>query len=70
MRVAWLVGALVTFIMGFILTITIIGAILGIPLIIVSIFILLLAFVMPERRRKIVKVYRYPRLKKVKEVKK
>ena len=42
MRTSWLVGALICFIIGIILTITIIGAIIGVPLIILSLVLLLL----------------------------
>ena len=56
MRVSWLIGALVTFVIGYILTTTIIGAILGIPLILISIIILFLAFLIPEKRAVVKKV--------------
>jgi len=53
MRTSWLIGALVTFIIGIVLTRTIIGAIIGIPLIVISIILLLLAFIIPGKRRDI-----------------
>ena len=51
MRTSWLIGALVTFIIGFILTSTIIGAIFGIPLILLSFVILLFGLLLPDKRK-------------------
>lgn len=53
MRISWLVGALICFIMGIILTMTIIGAIMGIPLIILSVILLVIGIIIPGKRREI-----------------
>lgn len=50
MRSSWLLGALVTFIIGFIFSLSIIGLLIGVPLIVLSLLILFLAFVMPEHK--------------------
>ena len=50
MRTSWLFGALVCFIIGIVLTKTIIGAPIGLPLIILSIIILILGILIPEKR--------------------
>lgn len=49
MRISWLIGAGISFVIGFLLTSTIIGALIGLPLIIVSIFILVLGFILPDK---------------------
>ncbi len=53
MRTSWLFGSFVTFIIGVILTITIIGAIIGIPLIILSILLLIISFFVPGKKPEI-----------------
>ncbi len=53
MRTSWLFGALVTFVIGVILSITIIGAIIGIPLIILSLFLLIIGFFVPSQKQEI-----------------
>lgn len=50
MRTNWLIGAGITFLIGFFLSTTFIGAFVGIPLIIISIFILFIAFILPSNR--------------------
>ena len=60
MRVSWLIGALVCLIMGLIFTITIIGAIIGVPLIVLSIILLIVGIIIPGRRRE-VHVYHHRR---------
>lgn len=51
MRSSWIGGALVTFIIGLILTITVIGAFIGIPLIILSIILLLVGIIIPGHKK-------------------
>lgn len=51
MRSSWLFGALVCFIMGIIFTISILGAIIGIPLIILSVIFLFVGIIIPDKRR-------------------
>jgi len=58
MRISWLIGALVCFIVGVGFTITIIGALIGIPLILISVLFLVLGIVLPEPR-KVVHVHHY-----------
>lgn len=48
MRVSWLFGALVTFGIGYLLTMTLIGAILGLPLMGLSLLILLGGIFLPN----------------------
>ncbi len=50
MRISWLIGAIVCFFMGYLLTITLIGAVIGIPLIILSLFILIIGIIIPGKR--------------------
>ncbi|MEK6894206.1 MAG: hypothetical protein AABX10_01970 [Nanoarchaeota archaeon] len=50
MRTSWLIGALVCFSMGYLLTITIIGAVVGIPLIILSLFIIIIGIIIPGKK--------------------
>jgi len=49
MKLTWIAGAIFLFILGIVLTVTIIGAIIGIPLIILSIFIALLGILLPKK---------------------
>ncbi|MBM3231811.1 hypothetical protein FJZ21_00320 [Candidatus Pacearchaeota archaeon] len=58
MRTSWIIGALVCFLIGYILTTTIVGAILGIPLILLSLFLLIVGIIIPGKR-KIVHVYHH-----------
>jgi len=51
MRISWLFGALVCFIMGVIFTISILGAIIGIPLILLSLILLFIGIIIPGKRR-------------------
>ena len=53
MRTSWLIGALITFIIGFILTMTFIGAILGIPLIVLSLVLLVIGIVLPGKKTEV-----------------
>jgi hypothetical protein len=53
MRTSWLLGALISFIMGVILTITIIGAIIGIPLILLSLILLIVGFIIPQSKKEV-----------------
>jgi predicted membrane channel-forming protein YqfA (hemolysin III family) len=53
MRSSWLFGALVCFIIGVVLTISIIGAIIGIPLIILSVILLILGIIIPGKKKEI-----------------
>ncbi len=46
-----MIGALIVFFIGFFLSISIIGLILGIPLIILSLIILFLGIIIPGKRR-------------------
>lgn len=50
MRISWLIGALVCFLIGYLLTLTIIGAVIGIPLIILSLIILVVGIIIPGKR--------------------
>lgn len=54
MRSSWLLGALVCFIIGIALTKTIIGAVIGIPLILLSLLFLILGIILPEPRSKVI----------------
>ncbi len=51
MKTSWLIGALICFIMGVGLTITIIGAIIGIPLIILSVILLIVGIIIPGQQK-------------------
>jgi hypothetical protein len=53
MRTSWLIGALVTFVIGWFLTSTIIGAIIGIPLIGISVCILVLGLIIPGKVKEV-----------------
>jgi len=53
MRTSWLVGAFICFFIGLVLTITIIGAMIGIPLIILSLILLILGIIIPGQKREI-----------------
>jgi len=53
MRTSWLLGALVCFIIGIVFTITIIGAIIGVPLIILSLILLVVGIIIPEQKKEI-----------------
>ena len=44
-------GALVIFIIGLILTLTLIGAVIGVPLIILSVIILIIGIFVPDREK-------------------
>jgi hypothetical protein len=50
MRVNWLIGALVCFLIGYYLTITFIGAIIGLPLIVISLIILVIGIILPQKK--------------------
>lgn len=53
MRISWLIGALVCFFMGLVFTLTIIGAVIGIPLIILSLILLIVGIVIPGRKTEV-----------------
>ncbi len=53
MRTSWLVGAVICFFIGLVLTFTVIGAIIGIPLIILSILLLLLGIILPGQKKEV-----------------
>lgn len=53
MRTSWLVTALVLFLIGLILTSTIIGAIVGIPLIFISLILLIVGIFLRPKKRKV-----------------
>jgi len=53
MRTSWLIGALVCFIIGVGFTITIIGAIIGIPLILLSLILLIVGIIIPGEKKEI-----------------
>jgi len=57
MRTSWLAGALVCFIIGIVLTITLIGALIGVPLIILSVILLILGIVIPGQKKEIHHIY-------------
>ena len=51
MRSSWMFGALVIFIIGLILTLTLIGAVIGVPLIILSVIILIIGIFVPGKEK-------------------
>lgn len=51
MRSSWLFGALVCFIIGLVLTITLIGAVVGVPLIILSLILLIIGIIIPGQKK-------------------
>ena len=53
MRTSWLMGALVTFIIGVVFSITIVGLVIGVPLIILSLILLILGLIIPGQRTKV-----------------
>ena len=53
MKTSWLIGALVSFIIGMSLTMTIIGAIIGIPLILLSIFLLIFGILLSGNKTEV-----------------
>jgi uncharacterized membrane protein len=53
MKTSWLIGAFITFIIGFILTLTIIGAIIGVPLILLSLILLIVGFFVPGSKTEV-----------------
>jgi fucose permease len=53
MRSSWLGGAIITFIIGFVLTVTIIGAVIGVPLIILSVVLLFFGIIIPGQKKEI-----------------
>jgi len=53
MRTSWLFGALVCFIIGIVFTIIIIGAIIGVPLIILSLILLIVGIIIPGQKKEI-----------------
>ncbi|PIN73719.1 hypothetical protein COV20_05865 [Candidatus Woesearchaeota archaeon CG10_big_fil_rev_8_21_14_0_10_45_16] len=61
MRTSWLVGSLITFIIGFILTITIVGAVLGIPLLSLSIIILIIGLFLPAQKKVHIHHHHHPK---------
>lgn len=52
MRTSWLIGALVAVIIGYLFSITIIGAIIGVPLILLGLFLLIVGIFLPEKKRR------------------
>lgn len=50
MRTSWIIGALVCFLIGYILTTTLIGAVLGIPLILLSLLLLIIGIIIPGKK--------------------
>jgi hypothetical protein len=50
MRTSWIIGALVCFLIGYILTTTIIGAVFGIPLILLSLILLIVGIIIPGKK--------------------
>ena len=53
MRVSWLIGAIVCLFFGIFFTITLIGAVIGIPLIIVSVILLIAGFILPGQKKEV-----------------
>ncbi len=53
MRTSWLFGAFVSFIIGLILTITLIGAIIGIPLMILGLILLFIGIIIPGQKNEV-----------------
>lgn len=58
MRTSWFGCALIMFVMGLILTITFVGAIIGVPLIIISLIILIIGIFLPNNK-KIVHIHKH-----------
>ncbi len=52
MRISWLVGALITFIMGVVFTISIIGSLVGIPLVVISVLLLFGGIFLREKNKR------------------
>jgi len=53
MRLSWLVGAIICFFMGLFLTFTLIGAVIGIPLIILSVVLLIAGIIIPGHKKEV-----------------
>ena len=70
MRASMLIGALIILIFGIIFTASVIGALIGIPLIILSIIFLILGIVLPSKRTHLVVVERAEKKKPRKKAKK
>lgn len=50
MRISWLLGGLIFFFIGGFLTLTIIGAIIGVPMVLLGIFFLFMGVFLPEKK--------------------
>ncbi len=50
MRNSWIIGAFVCFLIGWMLTKTIIGAVFGIPLILLSLILLIVGIIIPGKK--------------------
>ncbi len=53
MRTSWIFGAFITFIIGLILTLTIIGSVIGVPLIVLSVVLLILGIIIPGQKKEV-----------------
>ena len=49
MRVPWLIGAFIIFVIGYILANTWLGWIIGVPLIALSVFLVVIGLILPDK---------------------
>ncbi len=59
MNTSWMVGGFILFLVGVMLTLSIIGSVLGIPMIFISVIILIVGIFIPGRKKTIKEVHHH-----------